>query len=132
MDTQSTTVEVIAPNSQYLGDRFPVEATYGDGVYVRCEGGKTLRFNRSQVKPIHVRDWDNFLLVEGRIDHDKWRAITEFASKLPGFILLGGWTGEAGRMSLKFQLYQASKNLDALWAHARQLSLNAFKPEPTF
>ncbi len=132
MDAKPTTIEVIAPGSQYLGARMPVVATYSDCVYVRGEGGKTLHFSRDQVKVVHVKDWDDFLFVEGNIDHGKWCSITVFASKLPGFVLLGGWTGEQGRMSLKFRLYQASQNLDALWAYARDLGLNAFKPEPTF
>ena len=128
MDSEPTTIRVIAPNDRYLNEVLPVSATNGEYAYADI-GGKTLCYHKDQVEVVHVQDFDQFMAITGQINRHTWQAIKTFAESLPGFVLLSGWTGDNGSMSLKFDLGCASKYLQAVSQFASQFDVVVSKYE---
>ncbi len=110
-----------------------VVVTYGDGdVYVAHEG-RTLRCRRSEVEAVYVRDWDNVLIVTGPIDSKLWHTIQSTLQELYGgwnACLSSGWSGENGRMSLRFAVGTAAARLGAVRAICEPHGLTVTKPAP--
>lgn len=134
MDMRPTTVRVIAPHSQCVGEEMVVDATYGDDVYVVYEG-RTLRYRRSQVEVVHVQDLDNVLVVTGAIDGSMWDQLSKALREMFGgwnAVVISGWTGQEGYMSLKFDLWTAAARMAAVVALCEPLGLLVSKPEPKF
>lgn len=128
MDTRSTTIEVIAPTSKYLGEQMPVQMIYGEDVYV-TRAGQTLRYHKSQVKVIHVRDFDDHLVIAGSIGHQQFVDIGRAIELLPGCRLCGGWTGQQGRIDVGCDLWSASVHLDAVTKIVAPYGLVVTKPD---
>ena len=132
MDMRPTTVRVIAPQSKYVGVEMIVDATYGDDVYANYEG-RTLRYHRSQIEVVHVRDWDNVLVVKGSIDGNVWAQLSRKLKEMFGgwnSVMVSGWTGQDGYMSLKFDFWTASARMAAVVALCEPLGLTVSKPTP--
>jgi hypothetical protein len=123
---------VIAPG-KYQGLEMVVVATYGDGdVYVAHED-RILRCRRSEVEAVHVRDWDNGLLVTGKIDGKLWHTIQSTLQELYGGwnkCLSSGWSGENGRMYLRFDSGTAAARLETVKALCEPHGLTVVRPEP--
>ena len=132
MDMEPTTIKVIVPTSKYLGQIMQVEMIYDDDLYAKAADGHVFRYHKSHVEVVHVRDWDNFLYVDGHITSSVWRVIQVFAHGLPDCVLVGGgWTGLEGHMTIKFKIGTAAQNLPALAEFVQQYGLTASKPTPT-
>ena len=132
LDMEPTTVKVIVPTSPYYEQVMKVEATYDDDVYARADDGRVIRYHRTQVETVHVRDWDQFLCVDGHITTTAQHAIRTFAETLPNCVNVGGgWTGKGGHVTIRFELGCAEENLPALAAFVHNFNLTASKPRAT-
>ena len=98
-----STVEIIDPKHPHFGETVTVDAWYG-GIWIfgKTAGNAPVSVHKSQVKVLQLRDPDIWLEVVGNISIRVYTELSKELAALPTCFVAGGWTGERGQLSLKF------------------------------
>lgn len=126
-----TTVEVIDPKHQHFGQVVTVKASY-DWIWIFGETAEhcNVSLHASQVKVLSVHDPDIWIEIVGRISTQADGEIRKELASLPNVFVAGGWTGERGKISLKFE-DSASAHLAEVQEIAVRYGLEARKLKQT-
>ena len=124
-----STVEIIDPRHAHFGETVTVTASY-DYIWIFGETAEhvNVSLHASQVKVLTVHDPDIWLEIVGRISNQVDGEIRKELASLPNVFVAGGWTGERGRIGLKFD-DSASAHLAEVQEIAGRYGLEARKPK---
>lgn len=124
-----STVEIIDPKHPHFGETVTVTASY-DYIWIFGETAERVNvtLHASQVKVLTVHDPDIWLEIVGRISNQADGEIRKELASLPNVFVAGGWTGEHGRIGLKFD-DSASAHLAEVQEIAGRYGLEARKPK---